>query len=156
MNICVLSDSHGDMRPLIGLRDKIGKVDAVFHLGDYCRDGREAGAYLGCPVYTVRGNCDRDCPEEETERLFSLGGKRFLLLHGHTCSSLEALFYKGKERAADAVLFGHTHVPFCFRREGLLLLNPGSLSCPRNLSSAGCALLTWEGEGGITETFLTV
>lgn len=149
MRICVLSDTHGDLRPLRGIREKLGHIDALFHLGDYCRDGREAALYLGCPVYQVKGNCDRGEDEEE-ELYFSLKGKRFLLLHGHTCSSDAALYYKALEKRADAVLSGHTHVPCAQVRDGILMLNPGSLSDPRYMSAPGCAILEWE-EGGPLE-----
>lgn len=154
MRVCVLSDTHGDLLPLKTLREQIGPVDALFHLGDYCRDGQQAGLYLGCPVYQVKGNCDRNEPDTPEELCFLLGGKRFLLLHGHTCFSENSLFYKGLEKRADAVLSGHTHVPSAYEREGILVLNPGSLSAPRYMSAPGCALLTWEENGPLKYSFL--
>ena len=154
MRVCVLSDTHGELRPLLRMREQLGTVDALFHLGDHCRDAREAAAYLGCPVYLVKGNCDRHEPEEEEELCFTLKGKRFLLMHGHKCGSEGAMFYKGLEKHADAVLFGHTHVPYAAEREGILLLNPGSLSEPRYMSAPGCAVLEWEEGGPLTYRFI--
>ena len=155
MKVCVLSDTHGDLLPLKTLKDRLGPVDALFHLGDYCHDAREAGMFLGCPVYTVKGNCDRNEDEEE-ELCFTLRGKRFVLLHGHKCGSEGALYYKALEKHADAILFGHTHVPYAAERNGILILNPGSLSSPRYLSKAGCAVLSWEPEGALKYAFLSV
>lgn len=155
MKVCVLSDTHGDLLPLIGLKEKIGKPDAVFHLGDCCRDGSQAGLYLGCPVYQVKGNCDYGEHDTPEELCFRLAGKRFLLLHGHRVSSENALFYKALEKGADAVLSGHTHVRSAYEREGVLVLNPGSLSAPRYMSPAGCALIEWEEGGPLTYRFLS-
>lgn len=155
MRVCVLSDTHGDLLPLKGLKERLGPLDALFHLGDYCRDARQAALYLGCPLYLVRGNCDRGEAEEAEELCFSLAGKRFLLLHGHTCSPDDtALYFKALEKRADALLFGHTHVPYSAEREGILLLNPGSLASPRYMSAAGCALLTWEPGQPIQYSFI--
>ena len=38
---------------------------------------------------------------------------------------------EGKARECQVVLFGHTHRPVEENRRGILLLNPGSLSYPR-------------------------
>lgn len=155
MTVCVLSDTHGDLRPLKQLKNVIGSPDAVFHLGDTCRDAREAGRFFGCPVYAVKGNCDRG-EDEETEKCFMLKGKRFYLLHGHTAGSMLSLFYKGRAAGADMVLSGHTHVRSLEYRDGIALLNPGSLSEPRCGSPAGLALLRWENDGEIDVSFIDI
>lgn len=150
MRILVLSDTHGNLSRLPALMQLTGPVDALFHLGDYCRDAREAGLYLNVPVYAVKGNCDYG-EDEETEKCFSLLGKRFLLLHGHTASAL-ALSYKAQSAHADMVLFGHTHEPACWYEGKTVFFNPGSLSSPRGGSRPSAAVLTLkEGEEtGIT------
>ena len=38
----------------------------------------------------------------------------------------------GEEKQADVVIFGHIHVPVCVEEDGILLVNPGSPSRPRN------------------------
>ncbi|MGI6697547.1 MAG: YfcE family phosphodiesterase [Clostridia bacterium] len=45
---------------------------------------------------------------------------------------LNTLYYKGQELGADIVLFGHTHSSQIVSVEGMVLLNPGSVSKPRN------------------------
>ena len=45
---------------------------------------------------------------------------------------------------ANVVLFGHTHVPLCLEEEGVLYLNPGSLTSPRGGSHASYAILEIE------------
>ena len=53
------------------------------------------------------------------------------MCHGHKYnvkSSLLALKYKGMEKNADIILFGHTHVPYIDDTDGIIMLNPGSVS----------------------------
>ena len=42
-----------------------------------------------------------------------------------------ALRYFGLQNHADVVMFGHTHVPYLEKTDDLILLNPGSISKPR-------------------------
>lgn len=143
MRIGVFSDTHGDLFPLFSLKERLAPLDAVFHCGDFAEEARDIGAFFHCPYYAVKGNCDYYC-DEPLEKLVTLGGKTFLLLHGHTCTGELSLVYKGQIAHADAVLFGHSHIPYEGWHEGILLLNPGSLSRPRGLSKAGCVVLTIE------------
>ena len=89
------------------------------------------------------------------ERTVTLGEKRFLLLHGHQCAGELAMIYKARMAGAQAVCFGHSHIPFLTWEEGILLLNPGSLSRPRGCSQPGCALLTVE-NGDIVPKLLSL
>jgi len=110
-----------------------GKPDGIVHLGDYCRDGWALhGKYPDIPFYQVPGNCDEygymDCgPATVVE---TIGGVRLYLTHGHrhrVKSSTYALLRDARAAGADAVLYGHTHIPDCHREEdGLWVLNPGS------------------------------
>ena len=144
MRIGVFSDSHGDISAARRFFDSLAPLDCLFHLGDYAADGDKLSKLFACPLYAVRGNCDyrSDTP---LERQVDLGGKRFLLLHGHQYYYMSALMYRGEEVRADMVLYGHTHVPDLSADGARLLLNPGSLSRPRGGSSQSCALITLEG-----------
>ena len=144
MRIGVFSDSHGDVSAAKRFFDSLAPLDCLFHLGDYAADGTKLAELFSCPVYAVRGNCDyrSDLP---SELVVDLGGKRFLLLHGHQYYYMDALFYRGDEVRADMVLYGHTHVPDLSADGARLLLNPGSLSRPRGGSVESCALVLLEG-----------
>ena len=57
-------------------------------------------------------------------------------MHGHRQQAgytYAGLAHFAREHYADVVLYGHTHVPDLFRDEesGILYVNPGSLSRPR-------------------------
>ena len=140
MRIGVFSDTHGDISAARRFFDRIAPLDCLFHLGDYAADGDKLAKLFSCPVYAVRGNCDyrSDAP---LERQVDLGGKRFLLLHGHQYYAMSSLLYRVEEVHADMVLYGHTHVPDLSADGPRLILNPGSLSRPRGGSVESCALI---------------
>lgn len=138
--IVVVSDSHGSLRNLDRLLPRIGQPDALWHLGDCTDDAPRLADRLNCGYVSVRGNCDpfSDMPLTET---VDWHGMRFLLLHGHTVGGRLHLLYAAKERQANAVLFGHSHVASIETVENVLLLNPGSLSRPRSGRGPSVALL---------------
>ena len=134
MNILVLSDSHGNISNMEEAVER-EKPDMILHLGDCWRDAeRLAERYPDILMEHVPGNCD--CrPEEPAEKLLFLGDCRVLICHGHTCgvkTSLLTAGLKAEQDHLDAFLFGHTHKPHLeYCEDGLVVLNPGSLSYPR-------------------------
>lgn len=139
--IAIISDSHGYIDNIALFEKRLKGVDALWHLGDHADDAEQLAARLNCGFVAVRGNCDpfSDAPLTYTLRWH---GKCFLLLHGHTVSGRLPLLYAAKEAQADAVLFGHSHVPSVESADGVLLVNPGSLSRPRTSKGPSVALLT--------------
>ncbi len=145
MRIGVFSDSHGDVSAAKRFFDRLAPLDSLFHLGDYAADGEKLSKLFSCPVYAVRGNCDYRS-DQPLERIVDLGGKRFLLLHGHQYYYADAMLYRAEEVHADMVLYGHTHVPDLSADGPRLILNPGSLSRPRGGSVDSCALILLDGK----------
>jgi len=128
MKILVVSDTHGRTDSLHEIINT-GGFDTVFHLGDHAHD---AEGLMGVKLYSVRGNCDRisDAPESLA---IELGGVRVLLTHGHRYgvkSDPLRLIYAAREAGARVCCFGHTHFPEIFEENGVLFVNPGSLSLP--------------------------
>ena len=128
MKIAVFSDSHGQTQDMLRVIRAV-RPDAIFHLGDYCRDTAPVEReFPDIPLYAVRGNGDFASREEATLFL-ALGGTRFFLTHGHLYgvkSGLSALLSAAKERGADAVLFGHTHKSYQGYHRGMAVINPGA------------------------------
>ena len=119
MNILVFSDSHGRGERIDAvIQTQIRKPDAIIFLGDGLRDI----AYCDTgdiPVYAVQGNCDIynyfKIGEVEEELLFTLGGKRIFITHGHRYgvkSGIGYLVSSVAKMGADIVLYGHTHEAF--------------------------------------------
>ena len=133
MRILIVSDTHGRSMWLEEVLRKIGPIDRMIHLGDV--DGEEARirSMVDVPVDMVAGNNDyfSGLPSEME---IELGKHRAWLTHGHgyfVNMGHEMLKEEAKKRGVDVVMYGHTHRPCLERRSGLTILNPGSLSLPR-------------------------
>lgn len=145
MKIGVMSDSHGDIYGVKFAVKKMGNVDMIIHLGDYCRDAENVSKEIGRQIITVKGNCDFSS-RIECDRIIEVDGLRFLITHGHNYnvkSSYTGLYFKALEEKADVVLFGHTHCPHVSEADNIIFINPGSLSKPR-WPSETYALITIE------------
>lgn len=132
MKILIVSDSHGRHENL-ELAIEREMPDAIYHLGDGegCEDYIEA--FAECPLEIVRGNCDfaSDLP---AEIVATVGAHRILLTHGHyynVAYGTTMLVEAAKEKSASAVIYGHTHIPELTEEDGITILNPGSISFPR-------------------------
>ncbi len=129
MRFLVLSDVHERVGPLERVLELHPAADVIF-LGDGLRGVEDAAArYPDRRFITVPGNCDWSASQPAT-RVELLGGKRFFITHGHKYGvkyGLYTLQLAAKERQADVVLFGHTHVPYETYEDGMYFLNPGSL-----------------------------
>lgn len=133
MRVLIVSDTHGKHDTLEYIVQKDGPFDVMIHLGDSEVDLEELCQIAQCPVEAVAGNMDRD-PILPLEHLFELEGYRILICHGHRANvnaGLLRLEYMAREKEADIVMYGHTHVPYLDQEEDLIILNPGSLSYPR-------------------------
>lgn len=136
MKILVASDTHYSIQNLLLAFEK-EKPDKIFHLGDVMGKDLEIEAITQVPLTVVRGNCDMDIslPSEVTEEV---GAHRAFLTHGHYYGvgndplEWNRIIEAAKEKKADMILFGHTHVPnLTLGYQGMTIMNPGSLTSPR-------------------------
>ena len=133
MKILVLSDTHGYNENMWRAMEIESPFDVTVHCGDFGEYLDDIRYNADCPVYAVRGNNDyfSDAPREE---LFEVSNKKVLLLHGDrdgVYGGYDRIIYKGLEKGADIIMFGHTHIPYIDKQEGIILVNPGSLTYPR-------------------------
>lgn len=129
----IFSDSHGRNENMLNVIAHYPEVDAIFHLGDIEGGASTLRQAVNCAVCIVRGNCDFT-PELPETRIVDFWGKKIAMCHGHRhlyCGGTDVLKYWGQEQGADIVMFGHTHVPYLEQGGTLTLLNPGSISKPR-------------------------
>lgn len=138
MRILVFSDSHGRNYGMFSVVDRhYSEINAVIHLGDHVSDAEElVRKYPYLPVCTVAGNCDfYGFSKDDYEKTVDYGGVKIFMCHGHTCGvkgSLLPLTAKAKQKGAKIALFGHTHIPLAEEKDGIILMNPGSISEPRD------------------------
>lgn len=132
MKILVFSDSHSSLSFMRRCVEAV-KPDMLIHLGDYYDDAQVIHEeYPHIDFYQVPGNCDRyRCPRDAKEILvIHARGPKLYMTHGHRhCvkQTLGMLLADARREEAQAVLYGHTHIPDCHREDdGLWVLNPGS------------------------------
>ncbi len=133
MKYLIVSDSHGYNENLRKVIERVSPIEGMFHLGDLQCSLNVIEDIADCPVYAIAGNNDFRSELEET-RTEVIGGKRIAMCHGHRHGAyygISRLVYWGLEQEADVVMFGHTHEPFLSYEQGMALLNPGSISLPR-------------------------
>ncbi|MGN1205649.1 MAG: YfcE family phosphodiesterase [Eubacterium sp.] len=130
----VFSDSHGKNDLMYDIiRENQDQIDGLFHLGDIDRADEELSLMIKGPVYIVRGNCDTYSDLSE-EHVFKMHGHKIAMTHGHhqhVEHGVDILKYWALQNQADVVLYGHTHVPFVEQSSQMTILNPGSISRPR-------------------------
>ena len=143
MKILIVSDTHGRHSAFDKALKEAGKIDALVHLGDTEGGEDYIEAVCGCPAYVLAGNNDFFSDNlREMEVVF--GTKKAFMTHGHyyyVSLGPERIIEEGKMRNADIVMFGHTHKPFLEMNDGMIVLNPGSLSYPRQEGRKGSYIM---------------
>lgn len=144
MRILVVSDTHGKHGNFDRAVQEAGPIDLLIHLGDVEGGEQELRAALDCEMHIMRGNNDyfTDLPSEEE---ITFGRYKAFLTHGHmyyVSLGAERILEEGRARGVDFVMFGHTHRPFLYKSEdGITVLNPGSLSYPRQEGRKGSYII---------------
>lgn len=132
--IGVVSDTHLYPRnPGIALDEVAAlfrrfKVNLITHAGDV--NSLPALVRLSdvAPILVVAGNNDDanvlGFAPEEIE--FTVGRKRFALMHGHGGVSARSEAKRRFGGKVDCVIYGHSHIPMIEKVDGTLYFNPGS------------------------------
>ena len=145
MKIYVLSDSHNSVSfaPFLEICQD---ADMVIHCGDGQRDVENLKSVLSCPVLAVKGNCDFS---GQRELLINAEGHKIFVTHGDfygVKDSLSTITFRARQVKADIVLYGHSHVPDITYHENIWLINPGSLTRPRDNKVPTYCILEISGE----------
>lgn len=134
MKVLIVSDTHGREQNLAEALEQTGPIDQLIHLGDVEGGAEYIRELAGdAPAAIIAGNNDFFC-DLPNERIFTLGGHRIFMTHGHGYFVHSGTLYlkrEARKKGADIVMFGHTHKPYMEEDNELLVLNPGSLSLPR-------------------------
>lgn len=133
MKILVVSDTHGRNGNLMRVIQKEKNIDLMIHLGDLCGLEDYLEETTGIPCYMVRGNNDYSSMLP-AESIIMVGKHRTLITHGHYLG-----VYGGTSQLrryaggldCDIVMYGHTHCPEIDCEGGITVVNPGSLTLPR-------------------------
>lgn len=133
MKILIVSDTHRNNANYLKVVERTGPLDMVIHCGDVEGSELVISRAAGCPVEMVQGNNDF-FSELPREKEFMVGQYKVWLTHGHNyyiAMNSEMIKREAREREADIVMCGHTHKPLVDIGSDLTLVNPGSISYPR-------------------------
>lgn len=133
MRILIVSDTHGSLRNFDTVIEREKEIDMLLHLGDVEGDDDYMEAVMNCPVHIVGGNNDyfSRLPGEIELRI---GKYKVFMTHGHgyyVSMDTKRLKQAARARGADIAMYGHTHRPDIDLVDGVKVINPGSLSYPR-------------------------
>lgn len=133
MRILIVSDTHRQNRNYLELLERLHPLDLVIHCGDVEGSEYTLKEAAQCPVMMIAGNNDFFC-QLPRELNFNIGKYKVWVTHGHNyfvSSGLGPIREAARSRGVDIVCFGHTHKPIVMIEDDLILVNPGSISYPR-------------------------
>lgn len=148
MIIAALADTHGNTGRICERLQQL-RPDHILFAGDFYKDGQIISRCVQIPATIVAGNCDLSHRSKQ-EEVVSFGQYKILLVHGHQYGvkkDLNRLYYRGRELEVDAVVFGHTHSPWCEMTGGIWLINPGSPVLPRLPGPGSFAVISIDENG---------
>lgn len=135
MLIGLISDTHipsagKELSPQVA--QAFGGVDLILHAGDLVV--LSVLDWLGgiAPVLAAQGNEDGGLMGDarlKPAHILTLGGLRVGLVHELL---LDLPLRQSLDVEVDVIVHGHTHEASLERRDGILLVNPGSPTYPRN------------------------
>lgn len=117
-------------------------VDLILHAGDLVAP-ELLSSFDRCPVHAVRGNMDPASPGIPFKKTLVVGGFTIGLIHGWgPPEGLEQrVLAEFDQVKLDCLVYGHSHVAACHRRDGLLFFNPGSATDRRSMAFHSVGLL---------------
>lgn len=133
MKILIVSDTHRHNTNFLKVVEKTAPLDMIVHCGDIEGSELLISQAADCSVEMVQGNNDffSDLPREKE---FMIGEYKVWLTHGHNyyiAMNSDVIKLEARMRDVDIVMCGHTHKPVVDIEDGLTLVNPGSISYPR-------------------------
>lgn len=146
--IAVIADTHmpkGGRRLPDRCLELIGEVEAVIHAGDFSAATVLDELESLCPtVHAVYGNVDepalrRVLPAELELRLWE---RSVAVVHDAGPASGRLARLRRRFPNADAVVFGHSHLPLHEEKDGFQIFNPGSPTERRRAPRPSLGLLS--------------
>ncbi|MGN0382669.1 MAG: metallophosphoesterase family protein [Eubacterium sp.] len=133
MKVLIISDTHRHLQTLGMTLYREKGIDMLIHCGDIEGDEEQIREMVDCPCLMVSGNNDF-FSQLNREEIFDLGKYRVWLTHGHNYGvtiGYERIASEGKAFGMQIIMCGHTHKPVVYEYQGVTIINPGSLSYPR-------------------------
>ncbi len=133
MKILIVSDTHGKTYHLDQILENVSPIDYFIHLGDVCDVDLFTSVEIKCPKAIIAGNNDFFVPYPK-EDMITIAGRKIWLTHGHRYDiyyGTHRIKAAAREKGADIVMCGHSHYPLIEIDDDIVVLNPGSVTFPR-------------------------
>jgi hypothetical protein len=133
MKILIVSDSHGKIKNLETVIEKVSPIDLFIHLGDFEGSEDYVEAIVPCKTEMVSGNNDY-FNGLDRDKIINIGKYIIMLTHGHRYGvnfGTQQIKDIALQNGASIVMFGHTHRPLIDLSSSVWAINPGSISLPR-------------------------
>lgn len=130
--IAVIADTHmprGARRLPERCVELVGAAEAVIHAGDFSAISALEEMRALCPiVHAVHGNVDEDSLRRSLPAELEVEVDRRTVAITHDAGPAKGRLARLRRRfpAADAVVFGHSHLPLHEIEDGFQIFNPGS------------------------------
>ncbi|GAB6188755.1 phosphodiesterase [Marinitoga arctica] len=151
MKLGILSDTHGSLFYFEKAFNYLKDVDRIIHLGDYLYHGPRNPLPVGYDPMElskllknfkkrtfITGNCDSpidlkllNIPEQTPYAVESYSSYNFFFTHGWD-PNLEDALSLAKKYKCQYLIHGHTHIINFEKMEDITIINPGSVSIPKN------------------------
>jgi uncharacterized protein len=132
MRLGIVSDTHlprGNRALPDDCLERLAAADAILHAGDLIEHSvLELLQSIGPPVHAIRGNVDSAELQARLPlvRTVRAGGAQIAMIHDAGPSAGRLARMRRRFPEADAVVFGHSHIPLHEERDGFAIFNPGS------------------------------
>jgi len=133
VRIAIISDTHmprGTRALPAACVAELRAADAILHAGDFMRvEVLRALEALGPPVHGIHGNVDEEALRRmlPAVRVVEAAGARIAMIHDAGQRSGRLARMRARFKDADAVVFGHSHLPLHEQApDGFQIFNPGS------------------------------
>jgi uncharacterized protein len=129
--IAILADTHllGAGRLPPACLEIMGAADLIVHAGDFMtEEALEEIEALGPPIVAVHGNVDTEALRRRLPAETTVGVEGATLGVVHDAGPAKGRLERLRRRfpTADAVVFGHSHMPLQEGDEAFQIFNPGS------------------------------
>jgi uncharacterized protein len=148
MAVAIISDTHlprGARALPAACLDRLRAADAILHGGDLIELSVLAQLEaLGPPVHAVRGNVDSAELQARLPltRIVDVDGARIAMVHDGGPAPGRLARLRRRFPDADAVVFGHSHLPLLEQGDGFTIFNPGSPTDRRRAPRHTMGMLT--------------
>lgn len=150
--IAIVADTHmpkGKRRLPARCVELVSAADAVIHAGDFFAASALEELRALCPrVHAVHGNVDEPALQQTLPATVELetDGRSLAVVHDAGPARGRLARLRRRFPGADAVVFGHSHLPLHEEEDGFQIFNPGSPTERRRAPRPSMGLLKVEAD----------